>query len=59
MWRGNSSRFAYRNVIAFIAFGAVIAILAVSFFQPSPLLITETKLNGCGGKPHLRSPWQN
>jgi hypothetical protein len=49
MPRRNSSRFAYRNVRALIAFGAVTAILAVLFFQPSSLLITETKLNGCGG----------
>jgi hypothetical protein len=58
MRRRNSSRFAYRNVIAFSAFGAVTAMLAVCFFQPSSPLITETKLNGCGGKPHLRGPWK-
>jgi hypothetical protein len=55
MRRRNSSRFAYRNVIAFSAFGAVTAMLAVFFFQPSPPLFTETKLNGCGDKPHLRA----
>jgi hypothetical protein len=58
MRRRNSSRFAYRNVIAFSAFGAVTAMLRVFFFQPSSPLITETKLNGCGGEPHLRGPWR-
>jgi hypothetical protein len=56
MRRRNSSCFAYRNVVAFSAFGAVAAMLAVFFFQSSPPLINETKLTGCGGKPHLRGP---
>jgi hypothetical protein len=58
MRRRNSSRFAYRNVMALSAFGAVTAMLAVFFFQPSSPVITEIKLNGCGGEPHLRGPSQ-
>ena len=57
MRRRNSWRFGYRNIVAFGAFCAVTAMLAVLFFQRSPPLIAGTKLNGCGDKAHLRGPW--
>jgi hypothetical protein len=56
MQRPPSSRFTYRHVVAFSAFCAGTAILAIVFFQPSLPLIEETKLNGCGDKAHLRGP---
>jgi hypothetical protein len=57
MRRRKSWCFGYRYIVAFGAFCAVTAMLAVFFFQRSPPLIAGTKLNGCGDKAHLRGPW--
>jgi hypothetical protein len=57
MRRLNSWRFGCHNIVAFGAFCAITAMLAVFFFQRSPPPIAGTKLNGCGDKAHLRGPW--
>jgi hypothetical protein len=55
MRRRNSSPFAYRNTVTFIALGAITAMVAFFFyFQSGPQSISLIKLNSCGAKAHLR-----